>query len=85
MFWFSLLLALVLGLAGGVYIYKTYQSYVEKNFISTNDEDVKEISFDNPILKGLSKTSRSCLSLTLNGNPAYARLTYEKECDIIIE
>lgn len=48
MFWFSLLLALVLGLAGGVYIYKTYQSYVEKNFISTNDEDVKEISFDNP-------------------------------------
>ena len=48
MFWFSLLLALVLGLAGGVYIYKTYQSYVEKNFISTDDEDVEGISFDNP-------------------------------------
>lgn len=48
MFWFSLLLALVLGLAGGVYIYKTYHSYVEKNFISTNDEDVEGITFDNP-------------------------------------
>lgn len=48
MFWFSLLLALVLGVAGGVYTYKTYHSYVEKNFISTNDEDVKGITFDNP-------------------------------------
>ena len=45
MFWFSLLLALVLGLAGGVYIYKTYHSYVEYRF--TNDSVFTENSNDN--------------------------------------